>query len=495
MNITEFKTGYYARESGWTDKTRIFLNTLIITTSTILEKGIFLFINVVVARYLGLGQYGEYTTALAFATFFSMITDMGINQSMIRELNYEGEQGKTFFNIVLFKVFVSVAVFLVFLVSILFTNYNRDVIYLTVIFGFVRFIDEYIRLYNTYYEASNHYILAACYRLLFALLFLGSVFAVIYIHGGNREIAVSRLVVVLLFFGLITYSLLKGRMKEIDPAYMINFSRETIPFASIFISNNIIFQGSLIILPLLHGSIYTGIFQNAYMFLTTLMFIPASFDRVFIPYLYQQNHDDNTEKFQFSFEIIAKTYSFISFYIMTILYLYSDYIIVAIFGAKFKDSVLTLKILTIAIPFLFNAAYIMLTSLNKQDIVSRLLKYIAFASVALNLVLGYFFKVSGTAAATVLTLFCIFLISNIAVKKHTNLGISHLISGYLKGFFIFGVCWLLHGLLLIKSQAAAMLVTTIIFIWLNNIFLITNNDYRIIFEMLNIGKKKSEDIV
>ena len=100
------------------DKTKIFLNTVIITFSTILEKFIFLIINVILSRYLGLDQYGEYTTALAFATFFSMITDMGINQSMIRELNYEGEQGKTFFNIVFFKVFISVVIFLLFLASI-----------------------------------------------------------------------------------------------------------------------------------------------------------------------------------------------------------------------------------------------------------------------------------------------------------------------------------------------------------------------------------------
>ena len=88
------------------DKTKIFLNTLVITSSTVLEKIIFLIINVILARYLGLDQYGEYTTALAFATFFSLLTDMGINQSMIRELNYEGEQEKKPFLILFFLKFL-----------------------------------------------------------------------------------------------------------------------------------------------------------------------------------------------------------------------------------------------------------------------------------------------------------------------------------------------------------------------------------------------------
>ena len=71
------------------DKTKIFLNTAIITTSTVLENIVFFAINIIVARYLNVNDYGEYTTALAFASFFSMFTDLGINQTMIRELNYE----------------------------------------------------------------------------------------------------------------------------------------------------------------------------------------------------------------------------------------------------------------------------------------------------------------------------------------------------------------------------------------------------------------------
>jgi len=472
------------------DKTKIFLNTVIITFSTILEKFIFLIINVILARYLGLDQYGEYTTALAFATFFSMITDMGINQSMIRELNYEGEQGKTFFNIVFFKVFISVVIFLLFLASISFTNYNHNVIYLAVVFGFVRFIDEYMRLYYTYYEASNNFLLSAIYRLLFALLFLGSVFVVIYMHGGNREIAWSRLIVVLFFFSIISYAILKGRIRKIDLSFIINFSKKTVPFAEIFISNNIIFQSNLIILPLLHGSIYTGIFQNAYMFLTTLMFIPASFDRVFIPFLYQQNRDGNIENFKFTFKVITKTYVCISFYITTILFLYSDFIIVQIFGSKFKDSILTLQILSLSIPFLFNAAYIMLTSLNKQEVVSRMLKFIAAAGIFLNILLGYYFKLSGTAAATVLTLFIIFIISNIAIKRHSELSIGHSISSYFKGILIFCSCWWLHDLMKINFQVTAILATSVIFALLINILLFTKDDYRIIFEILGIGKNK-----
>lgn len=470
------------------DKSKIFFNTLLITTSTILEKIFFFIINIILARYLGLGQYGEYTTALAYATFFSLITDIGINQTMIRELNYECENGKTFFNIVVFKVFISVIVFLIFLASISFTGFNHDVVSLVIIFGLVRFIDEYMRLYYTYYEATNNYLLSAVYRLCFAFFFLASVFIVILTKGGNSEIAWLRLIVVLFFFIIISCTILKGRIGKIDLRYMIDFGKKNIPFAETFISNNIIFQGNLIILPLLHGTVYTGIFQNAYMFLTTLMFIPGSFDRVFIPYLYRQNGD--VEKFQFAFRIITKTYIFISFYITTILFLYSEFIIINIFGVKFADSVFVLKILSLGIPFLFNAAFMMLTSLNKQEIVSRMSKFIAVASVILNILLGYYFKVSGIAAATVLTLLIIFIVSNIAMNKYTDLSIKHSILCYLKGMSIFCLCWWMHDVMIINFQIASIFVTSAIFIFLNYIMLFTKDDLRIFFEIIDKDKKE-----
>ena len=263
------------------DKTKIFLNTAIITTSTVLENIVFFAINIIVARYLNVNDYGEYTTALAFASFFSMFTDLGINQTMIRELNYEGEKEATIFNIIIFKVMLSVSIFLIFAFSLLFTGYSNDVIFLTLIFGFVRFIDEYLRLYYIYYEAKNNYLISAIFRLFFAISFLGAVFLVISINGGNKEIAWSRLVIVTIFLFVLTFIILKERVNKINILFLRGFWRKSRPFASTFISGNIINQGNLLILPLLHGTYYTGIFQNAYMFFSTLMFIPSSFGRVF----------------------------------------------------------------------------------------------------------------------------------------------------------------------------------------------------------------------
>jgi O-antigen/teichoic acid export membrane protein len=59
------------------NKTRIFLNSLIVSGVAILEKLFFFIINIVVARYLNVNDFGEYTTALGYATFFSTFVNIG----------------------------------------------------------------------------------------------------------------------------------------------------------------------------------------------------------------------------------------------------------------------------------------------------------------------------------------------------------------------------------------------------------------------------------
>jgi len=466
------------------DKSKVFLNTLIITGSVVVEKVLFFVINMIIARYLNIQHYGEYTTALSFATFFSMFTDLGINDALIRELNYEKEKSYTLFNVILLKTVVSIVLFIFFLIASSLTGYTHEVLYLILIFGLVRFGDEYLRVYYTYYEGTSRYFLSALFRLLFAFLFLVAVLFVVMFSAGNREIAWSRLFVVVFFILLISFTELKNKLKTINLIYIRQFYHNTLPFALAFVSSLIIGHGSLIILPLIHGTIYTGLFQNAYIFLTTLIFIPASFGRVFIPYLYKHKHDEDVEKFQFAFNIITKSYVVVSFYIAIILFIYADFIIVTIFGDKYTGSILLLKILSFGIPFLFNAAIIIITALDKQKLYSRVLKYIAILSLVLNIILSYFFKDAGASAATVLIFIIIFIASNILIKKTTNLKINNSITNYSVGILIFLICYLAHEYLCINNNLLAIVATTVLYGFLNMILLFNRNDLRIAKEIV-----------
>ena len=473
------------------DKSKIFINTIIITTSTVIEKVVFFAVNIIIARYLNLNQYGEYTTALAFASFFSLFTDMGVSDTLIREINYEKEKEQTLYNVILLKITLSLLIFIFFIVATVNTGYSVDIIYLIFIFGLVRFGDEYLRLYYTYYDACGYFLTSAIYRFLFSLSLLAAVAAVIIINGSNFEIALFRLFAVIIFLAVLTYKISRKRLLSYDLIYIKSFIKKIFPFASTFIYSVIISHGNLIILPLLHGALYAGIFQNAYIFITTLMFIPMSFGRVFIPYLYKHKNDDNTDRFQFAFEILSKCFVFISFYITVILYLYSDFIITGVFGEKYSASISTLKVITLSVPFLFNAGALMLTALDKQRLYSNILRYAALINVVLNIILGYYYLDKGTAAAMAVTFFMIFIISHLFIIFNSGLSVCSAAVYYLKGSAIFLLCWLVYHHIPFEYKIVSMAVISLIYFVLSLLLLLTKDDIRIGKEIL--GRKNTQD--
>ncbi|HPJ16193.1 MAG TPA: oligosaccharide flippase family protein, partial [Spirochaetota bacterium] len=66
------------------NKKIIFLNTVFVISETIINKFAFFIINIIVSRYLKEVKFGEYATALGFATYFAMFSDIGINTTLVR---------------------------------------------------------------------------------------------------------------------------------------------------------------------------------------------------------------------------------------------------------------------------------------------------------------------------------------------------------------------------------------------------------------------------
>ena len=140
------------------DKKRVFYNTVIVTGATILDKFIFFIINILIARYLNINHFGEFATALGYATFFSLFTNIGINHALIRAINLESELEKEHFaNALLLKTIFAISVYSLMVISLFFTNYNTDTIYLTLIFGLVRIGTEYLLAFYALYDAKEKF--------------------------------------------------------------------------------------------------------------------------------------------------------------------------------------------------------------------------------------------------------------------------------------------------------------------------------------------------
>ena len=471
----------------YNDKLRVFLNSVIVTGSTIFDKVVFFFINILVARYLSLDLYGEYITALGYATFFSIFTDLGINQTLTRAVNLdEKNELKYLGNTILLKAFLSLILYLIMAGSLWLTNYSSNTIALTLIFGLVRFGNEYQKSFYSLHEAKENFKVSSISIMLLSVGLLLGTWLVIANQGDYFQLAYLRLfVVALVLFFLIIYTYCFFPWK-IDLKLFKPYFKSALPFIFSTINFNILQRSNIIILSLIQGTFYSGIFNNAYIFFTTLMFIPINFNRVLTPYLYKNTKDKN--KFQFSFDLFSKVFALGSFYLFLIFFLFSDKIIPLFFGAKYLPAVETLKIISFSFPFLFNMATIIITSLDQQKYNSKIFGVAALVNLASNFILIYFYKTEGAALAVVITFFTIFVLTHLflGVKKYLSLQKTSFM--YLIVILITFSCWAAYQYGFKNfNWGLALFWVTLIYSALVFIFLVKKDDWRIIKE--TFGKK------
>jgi len=351
------------------DKSRVFLNSIIVFASTILENIIFFIINIIIARYLSIEHFGEYSTALGYAAFFSTLSNIGINIALIRSINlYPDKKKENFSAAFILRCIISVLIYTIMSVSLIFTNYSYELITLTLIMGVFRIGNEFLSSFYYSFDAEEKFVLSSGSRIAFSISFLILTTAVALFHGSLFHFVYVRLWLVIVFVIILIAT--SGRFISFRIPYksIYSFFIESIPFGISSILTVIYQRISIIILSLIHGSIYSGIFSNGFVFFTTLFFIPWNLVRPLTPYLYKVSYKDNSQKFQFAFDIYSKYLAVISFYFMTGALLYGKEVIYLFFGNKYHDSIIILQIASIGIPFIFTIAPTIITSFDKQPV-------------------------------------------------------------------------------------------------------------------------------
>ncbi|MBP6291248.1 MAG: flippase [Spirochaetes bacterium] len=478
-------------KNNQTTKSKIFINTIIVNGASFIEKLLFFISNIIIARYLSVEHFGQYSTALSYATFFSLMTDIGINVTLIRALNLEKEyENDHFTNAFYLKSILSIAMYILMALSLLGTGYNSDVINLTLILGLVRIGNEFMKTYYAVDEAKQQFIFPSVINSLYVLLFFLGVVAVIVLQGNYYHICLVRLIVVYVFIAFLTVHIFKKMQFKFNKALFITFMKDAIPFATIAVLTNLTFRINAIIISLMLGTTQVGFFTNSILFIDTLAIIPGNLRRILMPALYSALENKDASKFQFSFDVLSKYFGIISFYIMLIFFLYAENIISTIFGHKYYDSAILLKIIAFSIPCIFNVASIILVGKDRQHILSGIMLVSTIVNILANIVLIHIFDIKGAAAAVSITYTLIFLMSHYYLRKIEAIKMVPAFKKYVIIGAIVTVTGLFFEFLTFKHvpYCASFLMITILYGMLTMAFVIDRNDFRIIQEMLGVKR-------
>ena len=386
------------------DKKRLFMNSAAVFFATMLDNAVFFAINIIIARYLSLEHFGEYTTALGYATFFSTFTDIGVNGTLQRMISKDPSKERQYFgSTIAIKSAFSVAAYAMMALSLLLTNYSHNVVCLTLIMGAFRIGNEYHQTFTALFDVKERFFLSSFFRSAFSVAFLCATVCVVLLKGDYFALAWARLAIVAAFIVMLVYASFRTVMPSLRRSAFRSFFMHAVPFGLTSIMMFIYQRLNIIMLSLMHGSLPVGIFTNGYMFFSTLFFIPANAVRVLLPYLYRTDAGRDREKFQFAFNFYSKMLLICGFYITLLIVLYAEPIIRIVFGSKYDASIPVLQISALGVPFVFSVAPTIITSLDKQRVLARIQFAGLLVNIASSFILIKLWVSEGAAGASVLT--------------------------------------------------------------------------------------------
>lgn len=389
---------------------RVAKNTIFIAVSQALIKAInFIFI-VFLARLIGAQDFGKYSFVMVLFGMLSLLANFGFDVLIIRDIARNRSLSSTYFwNSLFIKLIVSL--FILFIISVFFgfTSIISDAIKRNClliscfILSFNCITQTMWSFTDAYEKMQYHSILNVFYNfgrmaIGLTLIFMGYGLIILFLGLLFVEILV-----------LISTALVTDKAIKLPPVG-INFNiigdliGKSWSFALLGFLGLIYFRVDILILSWLKGDETVGWYNAAYGLLVGLMFIPDSLITALFPVM-SRYYKNSEEALRLTYQKSVKYLFILGLPLAIGMIILADNIILFFYGEAYINSIIALRILGIALFFVFINAPLgrMLFSIDKQRIVLLL----SFATVAANIILNLLMipKLSyiGSSVATVVS--------------------------------------------------------------------------------------------
>ena len=389
---------------------RITKNVVSLASAEFLTKFIMFILIVSIARHLGDVNYGKFSFVMAYTSFFLILSDLGLSTLTIREVAKNKElAGKYFGNLSLVKLILSVISFILLVIIINLMDYPPDTTLAVYIAGVYVVINSFNKFFISFFRAFERMEYETFVRVFERVIAFTLVISLIYLNYGLIEIMIAFLVSGILSFLISCLIMLKRFTKpefNIDVHFLKYAIKEALPFGLIVIFGTIYFKIDTVMLSIMKGDAVVGWYNAAYNIMEGLAALVAgSISYTFFPIMSRYYAESLNEKLK---ETYFKAFLLLfgaGLVISVFVTIFSDKIILILYGEEYLNSIIALKILIWAF-FIICISMIsstLLNSIGKQSIVAMGTGLGAVLNVILNLVLIPKYSYIGAAYATLIT--------------------------------------------------------------------------------------------
>jgi O-antigen/teichoic acid export membrane protein len=370
----------------------------------------------IIARYLPLPVFGDYGFVLALCMIFSVVTDMGTNQIMIREIARNKDRAREFYSAgLIIKLFLSLLTMVLIVVVARVASNRPGIINAAYIGAIAVTLNMIGDVPESVFRAYERMELNACLRGIQQTTYLIAILAVVFLDlklkgifgaltlGYFAKVAVGFFIVFRKFFplGLVwNWLLLKWLFREAFPIGLNRIFRQTT------------FRIDTILLKLFVTRQAIGVFHGIYRVVLTASFIPRNVTDSLFPMM-SRNSELNKESV---IAIFNKAFKFLLILVLPLILVVSlmaDQFVRVILGSNFVDAAPLMRLLLLVWGFSFFSILCNKTlyALNRQRHVTIAVGLCLAVNILLDLILIPRFGYMGAGVATLSAEVTMFLVS------------------------------------------------------------------------------------
>jgi O-antigen/teichoic acid export membrane protein len=383
----------------------IFRNFLSLTFSNAVSKAFGLMTVVYLARVLGPEDFGAMNFALALVSYFAILAHLGLGTVGIRELaQRQAGQGDYINANISLKLVLGLASFTLLAAFAFFMPQGRELKLLTAAYGLTMFTAN-VLTFDWVFQGIERMEFLGAAAVLQGLVYLG---AVLLFVGGSADLPRIPFLLLAAQAAAVLFMFLSYR--RLDPGYSFRFVpefskevfRQTLPVAVWGVMTIVVLNSGVTILGFTRGTQEVGYFSAAYKIIWILVEALVAYAAAVFPAI-SKHYLHNPETFKKIMDVTLKWMAIVSYPAITGLFMLADPIIHLIYGDKFLEAGLLLKVLAVLpyLIFLNNIFSFSLLAAHKQNKNLWISFTQALLSVALGLLLIPVYGSVGLAASFV----------------------------------------------------------------------------------------------
>ena len=410
---------------------RLYLKkAAIVFFGTFLAAFLGFIIQIILARNLSVVEYGIFNAQITFLNFLSPCIGLGLSAYWLKIYGEDRESAKEWMPISLKLIMITSILIIIFIII---NAINRETLPfgIALVLALYCFGQSVVELVGAKFQTEFDYNRFTISQTMPHLIRLILVLVLVFLNQQNLinfivAYSLSGLIIVA-FWGPSLYKFLlqKPLDSRLEKKELVFLIHNTFPFWMAGFLYLTYVQSCVLILTYISGPEETGYYSSAFFILSAIYLFPSVlYQKLLLPKLHNWAYHDKNKLLKVYY-IGNKLMLVLGVIFSLILYFLSEFIVLNLYGEKYRETIKVLEILCLAIPFKFISSSVgaFLSTRGFMNTKVKIMIFVSIFNVIMNFVLISFYSLKGAAIVTVLTeiIMMIFLLTVFQIKFKSNI--------------------------------------------------------------------------